>query len=515
MQWSTLIFASAFFPLLLPATMAKPQLGLPVALTHLSRRGVMACLVVALLTLVAMPHWPLLWLGQLKNYEHFIPLLVLPGPLLALALWRYRDKDAWFLVLTAMMPQRWFFDAFILWLIPKSRREILFTAALSWGAGVWRWYHIPHSFTEVGRFTVLFIYLPMLAVILLRQFVREDTAKRVEQAQPGNNGQAILHLCFWPLARLVRSSPRPILVTFLAAMIVLHAWMFFSLRREIATGYPDFTIFYTAGKCILQGHGRQLYDLETQFALQREFAPEVKHRENALPFNHPPFEALLFVPLARLPYVTAYLVWAAFNLALILGFWNLLRPRLPSLHNFLPALPLLAMFAFFPVIMALLQGQDSILLLFLYGLAFSALATGRAFVAGLCLGSGSFQVSVGSALCACAVGQTSVESSCGVCRYRFRVAPGLSGSGRLERCDGISRICAPSESQRRPSGDLSAGYAEPAWPGCRIAAPGRSASYAADHHAFYRAGGAGRALVACTTRACTTKTSSSLVFRCA
>ena len=169
-QWSVVIFASAFFPLLLPVTMAKPQLGLPVALTHLSRRGVLACVVVALLTLIAMPRWPLLWLAQAKNYEHFIPLLILPGPVLALALWRYRDKDAWFLVLTAMMPQRWFFDAFILWLIPKSRREILFTAALSWGAGIWRWYHIPHSFVEVGRFSVLFIYLPMLAVILFRQF---------------------------------------------------------------------------------------------------------------------------------------------------------------------------------------------------------------------------------------------------------------------------------------------------------------------------------------------------------
>ena len=190
---------------------------------------------------------------------------------------------------------------------------------------------------------------------------------------------------------LDRSSLRRILVTFLFAMIVLHAWMFFSLRREIVTGYPDFTIFYTAGKCILQGHGRQLYDLETQFAIQRDFAFEVKHRENPLPFNHPPFEALLFAPLARLPYVAAYLVWAIVNLALILGLCNLLRPGLPGLHRFLPALPLLAMFAFFPLIMALLQGQDSILLLFLYGLAFSALTTGRPFVAGLCLGLALFK----------------------------------------------------------------------------------------------------------------------------
>src|SRR5882672_6737990 len=39
-QWSPIIAASAFFPLLLPVTMAKPQIGLPVFLTHLSRRGV-------------------------------------------------------------------------------------------------------------------------------------------------------------------------------------------------------------------------------------------------------------------------------------------------------------------------------------------------------------------------------------------------------------------------------------------------------------------------------------------
>jgi hypothetical protein len=194
-----------------------------------------------------------------------------------------------------------------------------------------------------------------------------------------------------PPHALDRSSLRPILVTFLAAMIALHAWLFFSLRREIVTGYPDFTIFYTAGKIILQGHGGQLYDLEMQFAIQREFASEVKQRENPLPFNHPPFEALLFAPLARLPYVAAYLVWALFNLALILGFWNLLRPRLPNLRAFFPGLPLLAMFAFFPLVIALLQGQDSILLLFLYGLAFSAWATGRAFMVGLCLGLALFK----------------------------------------------------------------------------------------------------------------------------
>ncbi len=87
-QWAPLIAASAFFPILLPATLAKPQIGLPVALTHLSRRGALACLVFLLLTLIALPRWPLLWIHQLGYYEHFTPLVVLPGPLLILALLR-------------------------------------------------------------------------------------------------------------------------------------------------------------------------------------------------------------------------------------------------------------------------------------------------------------------------------------------------------------------------------------------------------------------------------------------
>jgi hypothetical protein len=167
-QWSPLIVASAFFPLLLPATMTKPQVGLPVFLVRLSRRGLLACVVVGLASLALMPNWPLLWLRQTRNYEHFIPILVLPGELLILALLRYRNRDAQLLFFSALMPQRWFFDSFILWLIPQSRREIIWTVFFSWGAGIWRWYHLPSSFTEVGRYTVIFLYLPMLAVVLLR-----------------------------------------------------------------------------------------------------------------------------------------------------------------------------------------------------------------------------------------------------------------------------------------------------------------------------------------------------------
>jgi hypothetical protein len=167
-QWGPLLMASAFFPLLLPATLAKPQTGIPVALTHLTRRGLIACGVVALITFAWMPNWVGFWLRQLGTYQHFYPLLILPGPLLALALFRYRDPDTPLFLLTALLPQRWFYDTLILWLIPKTRKEILWTAFFSWGAGIWRWYDIPHSFTQVGRWMIIFLYLPMLVVLLAR-----------------------------------------------------------------------------------------------------------------------------------------------------------------------------------------------------------------------------------------------------------------------------------------------------------------------------------------------------------
>jgi hypothetical protein len=190
-QWIPLIMASAFFAWLLPATLAKPQIGAPVALTHLGWKGAVACLVTIGLSLVVMPHWIPLWLAQLGGYAHFIPLLVIPGPILVLALSRYRERDAWMLFLASCTPQRWFYDPFFLWLIPRTRRQIVYTAGLSWIPGMWLWYHRPHSFTEVGRWTVLWIYLPMLLALLLRtnQPDKPREATKIERKGSGGNSE--------------------------------------------------------------------------------------------------------------------------------------------------------------------------------------------------------------------------------------------------------------------------------------------------------------------------------------
>jgi hypothetical protein len=178
-QWVPLILAGAYLPLLLPATLAKPQLGAPIFLSTATRKGALACVALAAISFLLMPGWLPQWLSHIHDYARFIPLLVLPGPLLLLSLLRYRAADARVLLLAALMPQRWFYDGLILWFIPKSRREIVWTCFLSWIPGIWRWYHFPHSFYEVGRWMVIFFYLPMLVVVLLRPPASEGDSGRL------------------------------------------------------------------------------------------------------------------------------------------------------------------------------------------------------------------------------------------------------------------------------------------------------------------------------------------------
>lgn len=177
----------------------------------------------------------------------------------------------------------------------------------------------------------------------------------------------------------------------LAAVIALHAWAFLALRKNVREGYADFSIFYTAGKCIAKGLAPQMYDVATEERLQRDFISPAKIAQGPLPYTHPPFEAPLFVPLTLFSYVTAYSVWNAITLALLLGFVLLMRPYLPHLRNWSEALPFLMALAFFPVFLCRFEGQDSVLLLFFFALFYVNLKRGHEFASGMCLGLALFR----------------------------------------------------------------------------------------------------------------------------
>jgi hypothetical protein len=178
---------------------------------------------------------------------------------------------------------------------------------------------------------------------------------------------------------------------YLAGVLVIQLLVVWSARELILKGYPDFTIYYTAGTLVRQGRGHELYDDRIQFEVQQQFAPQVATRLAALPFNHPPFEALLFVPITFLSYRSAYLLWTVANLGMLTTLLILLRPYVPVMA----AWPVLAWagvsLAFFPIFFALLQGQDAILLMFLYGLTFVSLKKERLFLAGAWLACALFK----------------------------------------------------------------------------------------------------------------------------
>jgi hypothetical protein len=183
-QWTPLVMCSAFFPLALAFCVAKPQTGAPLALTHLSRTGLIAAAALLLASFAVRPQWLLEWIPQTAGYRYFVPLLVIPGPLLVLALLRWRDRDARLLLLACILPQRWFYDSFILWLIPKTRRSILATVACSWVAGIWRWYHAPTSMHQVGLWCVLGSYIPMLFVVLTRPATSSSRLAHDDESEP-------------------------------------------------------------------------------------------------------------------------------------------------------------------------------------------------------------------------------------------------------------------------------------------------------------------------------------------
>jgi hypothetical protein len=189
----------------------------------------------------------------------------------------------------------------------------------------------------------------------------------------------------------VTTIKRGVIVGLLGGMLAIHGMLFWKAWHLARQGYSDFTIFYTAGTIMRHGLGHHLYDPVVQYRVQHSFAPQVKIRYAPLPYNHPPFEALLFVPLSLLDYPTAYVVWDVINVATLAFLFFLLRRQIPLLETGSLFLWLAVCLAFFPIYGCLLQGQDSILLLLLCVLGFRALNRNAEFLAGCWFALGTFK----------------------------------------------------------------------------------------------------------------------------
>lgn len=137
MQWPPLLLVMAFYPVLLPLLLVKPHIALPLALTtRTTWVGIVLTGIIGLVSLLIYPTWPIVWLGQVQRFQGAVPP-IFASPLsilLLLALLRWREKRSWLLLLAACMPQRMVYDQLTLFLIPETRREMLWLTVTSWAS---------------------------------------------------------------------------------------------------------------------------------------------------------------------------------------------------------------------------------------------------------------------------------------------------------------------------------------------------------------------------------------------
>ncbi len=177
--------------------------------------------------------------------------------------------------------------------------------------------------------------------------------------------------------------------------IQLAGWVGF--LRVIVDGHADFRQLYIAGYMVRTGHSHQLYDYNAQKRFQDAL---VSQEQIALPFNHLAYEALPFAAFSMLPFKMAYISFLFFNVALLWVSFRLLRPRLAALAGVWPWLPGAIFISFLPISAALMQGQDSIVLLTLLAGASVLLDQKRDLPAGalVALGLAKFQICLPIAL---------------------------------------------------------------------------------------------------------------------
>lgn len=150
--------------------------------------------------------------------------------------------------------------------------------------------------------------------------------------------------------------------------------------------YYDFRAFYAAGYLVLH-HPSQLFDLHAQALVQERLISQI---HATLPYYHPAFEALLYAPLALFSYRTAYVLYFALNLLLLVTCYRIApEPAvLPNGRSLRPWLFLLS----FPAFYCVVTGQDSLLFLLLLCLLWRALDRGNDLLAGVLLALCAFKM---------------------------------------------------------------------------------------------------------------------------
>jgi hypothetical protein len=208
------------------------------------------------------------------------------------------------------------------------------------------------------------------------------------------------------LARLDRAAKFPTLrrVRAHATILAICLWGVIAVDFLVPGSYDragnikfqDFLSFYISGKLIAQDRSADLYnqparDAEMLAIIQTHVATDAFVRPPTTPTNvrlpnlYGPQFALLFVPLARLPFLIAAQVWVALSLIYFFTCIHLVLKSCPSLLPHSRTVMLCAV-AFPPMFHFFVRGQNSVLALVCFTAAYLAWRAQRDWLAGIALG---------------------------------------------------------------------------------------------------------------------------------
>jgi hypothetical protein len=169
----------------------------------------------------------------------------------------------------------------------------------------------------------------------------------------------------------------------------IPSWL--SLGSQRYALQSDLRVVYTPGYMLRTGQAKDIYNFA---AVRRNQNEKIAPDNGALPFLHPAYEAVLFMPLSLLPYRAACVVWAGVNFVILALVYFLLRPCFPDLSAVGPKwIPPALLLGFMPVAFTIMEGQDSLLLLPILVFAYRRIGSNER-QAGILLGLGMFRFQV-------------------------------------------------------------------------------------------------------------------------
>ncbi len=175
-------------------------------------------------------------------------------------------------------------------------------------------------------------------------------------------------------------NPRRMTYAWIAGGVLWIAWL---LSTVLGPGNMDMTgqvigadylPFYATGMTIRQGHSADLYNFEYQSQMEVSVAgPELTSYHA---FLNPPFLTWVFVPFTYLPYTWSFIAWSLLSLLCLWLSIKLLAADKPA-KSFLWSL------TWFPIFAAASFGQNSLVSLFLFSLAYWLWKKDKYLAAGL------------------------------------------------------------------------------------------------------------------------------------